>query len=127
MPFIFTQGGAIPNYANPTGAQRRASPDAIGAIDYAGIWGGAGTIGQDPQHIMRVDMQGTIPGPPIVKNLQVQINGIGGHTTVALALISSTLMTADPDNQRGVLKKVMAALNRSLDSGCTITLSGTAP
>ncbi len=127
MPIILTQGAQIPNHANPSGAQKRASPDAIGGIDYARIFGGPGTIGQDGQRIMRVDMQGNIPGPPIVKNLQVQINGIGGHTTVAHALVSTTLMTNDPANQRGVTHKVQAALNRSLDDGHTWNVNGTAP
>jgi hypothetical protein len=76
---------------------------------------------------MRVDMQGQIPGPPIQSNIQVQVNGMHGNSTVAHAIVFSTIQTNNPANQQGSTNAVIAALNLSLDSGHSYTVAGTSP
>jgi len=125
MPINLTEGGAIPNYRAPGNAQRSSAQDVIAQLQYADIWRGAGTLHDDG--VMRLDMQGQIAGPPKKQNLQVQIDGIAGNSTVAHANVSHSVMTDDPANQRGVARKVISALNQSLDSGNSYTVDGTAP
>ena len=125
MPITRTENGAIPNHYNPNNAQRGSCQNVIAQLQYADLWRGAGTLRDNG--VIRVDMQGHIPGPPIQYNMQVQVNGIQGKSTVAHAIISSTIQTADSANQRGALRSVIAALNQSLDTGNSYTVTGTSP
>lgn len=125
MPITRTQGGPIPNFYNPNNGQRESSRNVIAQLEYADLWRGPGTLRDNK--VMRVDMQGHIPGPPIQYNIQVQVDGIFGNSTVAHAIVSSTIQTDDPANQRGSLRAVIAALNESLDTGRTYTVAGTSP
>lgn len=125
MPINIIQGGPIPNYHAPTNTQRDSSQDVIAQLDYADIWRGPGTLHDDG--VMRLDMQGIIPGPPQMQNLQVQVDGLQGNSTVAHANVSVSIQTNDPINQVGAKNKVISALNQSLDSGHSYTVTGAIP
>ena len=125
MPMQVMQGQPIPNHFQPNQAQRNAAHDVIAQLEYGDIWRGAGTLHKN--NLVRVDMQGTIPGNPVRHNIQVQVNGIQGNSTIAHADVSASIMTNDPPNQKGAANKVISALNQSLDSGDTYTVTGTNP
>ncbi len=126
MPAVITQGPLINNHYPPNNAQRSSAQNVIAQIDYAMIWLGAGTLVDNG--VMRVDMQGTFnSGGQLYQNLQVQVDGVAGASTVAHANVCHTLMTADPQNQVGVANKVISALNQSLDTACSYTVTGTIP
>ncbi len=125
MPITVVQGGAIANYHQPSNAQKNSSHDVIAKLQYADLWRGAGTLRDNG--VMRVDMQGHIPGPPIQYNIRVQVDGMRGNSTVAHANVSSSIQSDDPANQQGALNKVISALNQSLDSGHSYTVAGTNP
>lgn len=126
MPITVVQGGAFPNpYPHMNDEQRTAAQDVIAQLDYADLFAGQGTLRQVP--LMRVDMQTVIPGPPRRSNIQVQVNGVDGHSTVAHADFDRTLATNNLENQRGALNKVISALNRSLDDGHTWFVAGNNP
>jgi hypothetical protein len=79
---------------------------------------------------MRIDMQGTTTATsttPVQYNLQVQKNGMDASSTVAHANVSVSLQTTDPTNQRGVVNKVVSALNQSMDTGLSYTVTGSIP
>jgi hypothetical protein len=115
----------VSNHFQPNQQQRTAAHEVIAQLQYADLWRGAGTLHQN--NLVRVDMQGTIAGNPVRPNIQVQVNGIRGNSTIAHADVSARLMTNDPANQRGVASKVISALNQSLDSGHSYTVTGTGP
>jgi len=125
MPITLVVTGPINNHHAPNAAQRDATQDVIATLQYADLWRGPGTLRQNA--IMRIDMQGNIPGPPLMKNLQVQVNGLNGASTVAHANVSTTIQSNDPGNQRGALKKVISALNQSLDTNQSYVVGGTNP
>lgn len=125
MPITRTQGNQIPNLFAPNAGQRSSTQNVIALLQYGDLWRGAGTLRDNG--VMRVDMQGQIPGPPIQSNIQVQVDGVRGNSTVAHVIVSSTIQTNDPANQRGSLNAVIAALNQSLDSGRSYTVAGTSP
>lgn len=127
MPINVVAGGAINNrYPNAlNGTQRSDAQAVIALLDYADLFRGAGLLRKSGT--MRVDMQGVIPGTPVRSNIQVQVNGVNGFSTVAHADFSRNLDTTDPANQRGALNKVISALNQSLDHGTSYTVSGTNP
>lgn len=126
MPITVVPGNAIPNLAvNLTQAQKTAAQNVIALLQYDDLFRAAGTLRNVP--VMRVDMQGVIPGPPQRSNIQVQINGVNGHSTVAHADFSRTLATANQPNQAGALNRVISALNQSLDSGRSYIVAGTNP
>lgn len=125
MPMQVTQDQAIPNHLQPNQRQRTAAHEVIAQLQYADVWRNAGTLHQNS--LVRVDMQGTIAGNPVRHNIQVQVNGIAGNSTIAHADVSASLMTNDPANQRGVAHKVISALNQSLDSGHSYSVTGTSP
>ncbi len=128
MPMVVAPGGPIPNhFANANQRQLKAAQEVIAQLQYADIWRGAGTLHESKNELMRLDMQGTIPGNPVRHNIQVQVNGIQGASTVAHADVSASLMTHDAANQRGVANKVISALNQSLDNGQSYTVTGTSP
>lgn len=125
MPINLAQGGPIPNYQAPSNAQRQSAHGVIAQLQYADLWRGAGTLRTDG--VMRVDMQGQIAGQPPLSNIQVQINNLQGHSTVAHANVSQSIMTNDPQNQQGAVNKVIAALNLSLDNARSYLVDGTNP
>jgi hypothetical protein len=127
MPMQVTQGQPIAHHLQPNNNQRTAAQAVINLLQYTDLWRGPGKLRTSPDESMRVDMQGTIPGPPVRHNIQVQVNDMHGNSTVAHADVSTSLMTSDANNQRGVLRRVISALNQSLDDGHTYTVTGTSP
>jgi hypothetical protein len=83
MPMQVTEGQPIPNHFQPNQNQKTAAHEVIAHLQYADLWRGAGTLHNT--QLVRVDMQGTIAGDPVRHNIQVQVNGIGGHSTIAHA------------------------------------------
>lgn len=125
MPITRTQGAAIPHIFLPNNAQRESAYQVIAQLEYADLWRGAGQLRTN--NVMRVDMQGHIPGAITQYNIQVQVNGINGHSTVAHAIVSGSLQTTNAQNQQGALNAVIAGLNQSIDTGCTFTVAGSVP
>jgi hypothetical protein len=122
MPVLLTPGAQIPNRYIPNQVEKTAARDAISKLDYADIFRQeAGTLRKSG--VMRVDMQGVIKGPPKQHNIQAQKDIIQGHSTVAHANVSETLMTDDPANREGVLRKVKTALYKSLDTALSADYS----
>ena len=97
MPIVVEQGGPIPNHYPPNQKQRESAQNVIAKIDYDDLWRGAGTIADNG--VMRVDNQGKIVGPPALYNIQVQVDGISGKSTVAHANVSTSTQTGDKINQ----------------------------
>ena len=129
MPMNVIQGALIPNhYGHVGGDQRTDAQAAINAIQYADIFGGPGMIAN--HGTMRVDNQGhfQVGGvDPYYYNIQVQVNGVHGNSTVAHANVCDTIMTNDPLNQTGAKNRVISALQRSLDDDHSYTVTGTCP
>lgn len=132
MPVKLSEGAAIPNIypgspAATTPKQKEAVYNVIGQLQYNEIFkSSAGTIHDNK--VMRLDMQSTFKkGTETFHNLQVQVDGIKGRSTVAHANVSESTMTDDKPNQKGVLKKVISALNQSFDKGKSYEVTGTAP
>lgn len=78
--------------------------------------GGAGTIVNDDDRVVRIDRQGQNAAGDL--NLQVQINGMQGASTIAAAIIPSRYLTGiNNEHIMGeVLNKVQSALLDSLNS-----------
>ena len=77
---------------------------------------------------MRIDMQGTfVKDGQMYSNIQVQVNGKQGKSTVAHANVSDSIATEDPANQKGAVNAVITALNLSLDSGHSYEVNGSIP
>ncbi len=94
---------------NLTNGQRAACQNVIAQLTFADLSGRARTI--HTNHPARLDLQGILANGSL--NLQVQV----GANSVAGALVeSSSLLTQDSANQRGVARAVISALNQSLDS-----------
>ncbi|WP_208951265.1 hypothetical protein [Rahnella sp. ChDrAdgB13] len=60
MPITRTQGTAFPHIYLPNNAQKQSACNVIALLQYAGIWPAAGQ--RRTNGVMRVDMQGHIPG-----------------------------------------------------------------
>ena len=116
------QQGLIPNafgVMHPN--QQHDAMHAIDAIDFADVWRGAGTIAN--VGTVRVDVQGRTGGGQ--QNLQAQINGIQGHSTVAAVLIADTVGETSIEAQRVyALRKIKNALFSSLNDGHIYSVSG---
>jgi len=122
MPITVVPTGPINNRGIPNQAQRSSAYDVIAMLDYTDLWLGLGTIHKDAN--VRVDQQ---PHGPNQRNIQVQINGIVGNSTIAHTVLSTTVQTNDPTNQVGVANKVISALNQSLDTAQSFSVAGSIP
>ncbi len=89
----------------------------IASLTYGHLLGGAGTIGS--LQSCRIDRQ---PPPAGGANLQVQLNGVSGTSSIATCVIEATVFSSMADwpsglqeHQRGwLLRRVRVALTRSL-------------
>jgi hypothetical protein len=93
------QGAQLPNaFPNAlTNARHTDAVNAINALDYADLWGAPGT--KTSRGTMRVDLQGyTTTGEA---NLQLQVNGVNGNSSVAGILISPSAQSAVPNRTNG--------------------------
>jgi hypothetical protein len=125
-----TAGAAIRGRYVANAGERAVAQALMTQLQYDDLWRGSGTVRNDRAGGMRIDMQGTTtatPTTPVQHNLQVQKNGVSGNSTVAHANVSVTLQTTDPMNQRGVVNKVISALNQSMDTGHSYTVTGSIP
>ena len=132
MPIQITQNENIPNIfpGSPeifNKDKKESVYNVIGMLEYNQIFQNrSGTLQKNKD--MRIDMQGTfVKLDQTFHNLQVQVNGVNGSSTVAHANVSESIMTDNEDNQKGVLRKVQSALNQSFDDGYSYTVTGTAP
>ena len=109
-------------YGNMNANQERDARLAINAIDFADVWRGAGTIVN--QGLVRLDVQGrTAAGE---QNLQVQINGVNGNSTVAAALIAESVQNANIEAQRVyAVRKIKDALFSSMNDNHIYRVTGT--
>lgn len=108
-----TPGGQIPNYYNPSPANRQDATDAIAQLTFADIWR------LPPFRItvrtVRLDVQGAIAGGG--RNWQVQVNGIQGASTISAVLVQGNLATASTaERQAYVQRMVRQALVESLNT-----------
>ena len=109
-------------YGNMNANQERDARLAINAIDFADVWRGAGTIVN--QGLVRVDVQGRTGAGE--QNLQVQINGVNGNSTVAAALIAESVQDASIEAQRVyAVRKIKDALFSSMNDGHIYRVTGT--
>ena len=109
-------------FGNMNANQERDARLAINAIDFADVWRGAGTIVN--QGLVRLDVQGrTAAGE---QNLQVQINGVNGNSTVAAALIAESVQDASIEAQRVyAVRKIKDALFSSMNDNHIYRVTGT--
>ena len=109
-------------YGNMNANQERDARLAINAIDFADVWRGAGTIVN--QGLVRVDVQGRTGAGE--QNLQVQINGVNGNSTVAAALIAESVQDASIEAQRVyAVRKIKDALFSSMNDNHIYRVTGT--
>ena len=126
MPVTITQGNPIPGFpANLNANQRNAAHNLIAQLQFADLWRGPGTLHTSGN--MRIDMQGVIPAAgqtPAQQNIQVQT----GNLTIAHANVSHSMGNiTNPENQLGAVRRVISALEQSLDTGHSFTVTGTIP
>jgi hypothetical protein len=124
-------GSPIRNaYAPPPIANNlhESSQEVIVQLDYADLWR-TGRLTLYTNALVRLDQQGDYVdvdpnGGGRIYNIQVQVNGVRGNSTIAAALVYDTIQTDDPENQKGIVRKVVGALNQSLDTGHICTVKG---
>lgn len=125
MPITITAGNLIPNRPPFNPAVRDEAQRLIDSLEYADLWRGPGTRLRNGNGV-RIDMQGHIPGPHVLYNIQVQTNGQNSRT-IAHANVSDSIQTDDPANQKGATGKVVKALRDSLEDGHSYTVEGSIP
>ena len=124
MPIVSQQGGAINNIGGLNAARRSDAILAISGVQLADCWRAGVTISNSP--LIRVDCQGVDANGQA--NLQAQINGQNGNSTVAHVLVDQSVgATGGPraDVQRlYAIRQIRGALGNSLANGTTYTLTG---
>jgi hypothetical protein len=117
-------GGAIPNYFGaPNAAQRNDATNAIAQLQFADLYRNPPFRINGPAGLVRLDVQGGIAGGG--RNWQVQINGIGGHTTISAMLINGAVGNAStPDRQAYVTRSARNGLVQSLNTGNLYNVGG---
>jgi hypothetical protein len=127
VPITVTAGNTINNYyGEPNKKERQSAQDVINQLEYDDLWrSGKSNIHDDG--VMRLDNQGSYGSDPTWYNIQIQVDGVSGSSTVAHALVSDEIQTDDPINQTGAKNKVLSALQQSLDYAVTYTVEGSIP
>ena len=127
MPIVSAQGGAIPNGVVFNAAQRTDAMTAIGLVQLADVWRGppANPIANTVR--VRVDSQGNDANGRA--NLQAQLNGVNGNSTIAHVLVDATVGNAAGQalaaQQLYAIRQIRGALQNSLVNGTTYTVTGT--
>ena len=127
MPITVVQGGAIPNGVVFNAAQRTDAMTAIGLVQLADVWRGpqANPIANTVR--VRVDSQGNDANGRA--NLQAQLNGVNGNSTIAHVLVDATVGNAAGQAQAAqqlyAIRQIRGALQNSLTNGTTYTVTGT--
>jgi len=125
MPINSVQGGPINNAGVMNAAIRRDAALAIGLVELGKVWRKGKKIANTP--LVRVDCQGVDDNGQA--NLQAQINGQQGNSTIAHVLVDQSV--GETSGSRADAQKVYAtrqirgALQNSLSTGNTYTLTGT--
>lgn len=124
MPIQSVQGGAIPNGVVFNAAQRTDAMTAIGLVQLADVWRGGNTIANTQR--VRVDSQGNqVNGRA---NLQAQLNGVNGASTIACVLVDASVGMAGGQaiaaQQLYAIRQIRGALQNSLVNGTVYTLTG---
>ncbi len=119
---VITQGGVIPNYFGaPSPRQRQDATDAIAQLTFADIW--RLPPWRINQGTVRLDIQGVIAGGG--RNLQVQINGIAGNSTISGVTVQGNLANASTAaRQAYVQRMVRSALVQSLNTANMQNVNG---
>lgn len=139
MPLTLVMGNAIRNMPNSVNnRQKQDARHLIGLVEYRHFFRPQqGNVLKDKNApLVRLDAQDRIADG--TDNLQIQLNGVHGHSTIAHVLIRPTCAVPDaPGNapanlsdavgnkRRYVVRKVRAALFQSLVHQVTFTVSGT--
>jgi hypothetical protein len=94
--------------------QREEVLEAIADLDFNELRGGAGTV--VPGQRIRIDRQGQTTNDE--QNIQVQVNGVNGHSTVATVLIPNRYLnrTVNDHGQAQIINRVRGALQNSFYS-----------
>jgi len=125
MPITSVQGGPINNAGVMNAAIRQDAALAIGQVELEKVWRKGKKIANTP--LVRVDCQGVDDNGQA--NLQAQINGQQGNSTIAHVLVDQSVgETSGPraDAQKVyAIRQVRGALQNSLSTGNTYTLTGT--
>ncbi|EGC40503.1 hypothetical protein DICPUDRAFT_91024 [Dictyostelium purpureum] len=120
------QGSTIPNvYTGMSSRQKKDASEAIALIVYSKIfYNNQGTIANYGS--IRIDMQGVFTsGGQRFHNIQAQVNGISGKSTVAHVAISEQTMSSKSNEQAFVQRKFRDTMLKSLSSGKSYTITGT--
>jgi hypothetical protein len=123
------QGGLFPNGANFNNGVRHDAVEAIQAVQLSDCWrtaqgGGGRTIAKVGS--VRVDVQSVSAG---IANVQAQINGVTGNSTIAHVQLASSIGMAGGSEKAAqetyAIRQIRGALQNSLSTGRTYTLTGT--
>lgn len=124
MPIASAQGGAIPNGVVYTQAQRADAIAAINQLQLADVWRGGNTIANSGA--VRIDSQGNNAAGRA--NLQAQLNGVQGASTIACVLVDASVGAAGGQavaaQQLYAIRQIKGALQNSLTNGTVYTLTG---
>ncbi|PMR68296.1 hypothetical protein [Halomonas heilongjiangensis] len=115
--------GPIRNaFGNMNQNQHADAVAAINSLTDTAIWRGAGTIIN--QGTVRIDVQGYTGAGDL--NLQAQINGVSGNSTVAAILVAASVAEANiPAQHVYATRKLKNALFESMNDGYIYRVSGT--
>ncbi|PXX99260.1 hypothetical protein [Halomonas sp. LBP4] len=115
--------GPIRNaYGNMNQSQHGDAVADINSLADTAIWRGAGTIIN--QGTVRIDVQGYTGAGDL--NLQAQINGVNGNSTVAAILVAPSVGQANTQAQHVyATRKLKNALFESMNDGYIYRVSGT--
>ncbi|MCE8034447.1 MAG: hypothetical protein LPK20_13240 [Halomonas sp.] len=116
------QGPMRNAYGNMNQTQHGDAVTAINSLTDTAIWRGAGTI--ISQGTVRIDVQGYTSDGDL--NLQVQINGVSGNSTVAAILVAPSVGEANTQAQHVyATRKLKNALFESMNDGDIYRVFGT--
>ncbi|KAN0027606.1 hypothetical protein ACTFIU_010577 [Dictyostelium citrinum] len=119
---VSQQGGNIPNAAASNNRNKKDLQSAAEELQYADIFrNGAGTIANEGT--VRIDMQGVFTqNGQKWHNLQGQLNGVKGKSTIAHVQVSENAMTDNKAQQTNVANIVIKAMMDSYNSGKTYSV-----
>lgn len=125
MPIVVNQGGPIPNLAVFNNAQRTDANTVFNAMQLADVWRSGVKIADSPT--VRLDSQGNDANGRA--NLQAQLNGVNGASTIAHVLVDASVGGVGGQAQAAqtlyATRQIVGALINSLRSGTTYTVTGT--
>lgn len=128
MPIVSAAGAAIPNGVVFNNQQRQDAMTAIQNLQFADVWrdGPANPLSDTVR--VRIDNQGNDANGRA--NLQAQLNGVfNAASTIAHVLVDASVGQtggqAQAAQQLYAIRQIRGALQNSLTSGNTYTVTGT--